>query len=341
MATFKGFWHGPQLGLLRIACLNSFLNKGHKFQLYTYKHFEGIPTGVEVMDANKILPEKSILWYENYENKSCDLGPFSDLFRLKMLCEQGGWWCDVDTMCLSSNIPDAGESWSQEFSGLEAECISNDTTRYFLDTNIVANGQVRLQKASPLAKELYQRANEINQAPLQQRESMGPKLWTQVIADLGLEKSQNGSPSLFYPIKWLETFKLWLPEFCDEVTARTKDSYFIPIYQSCALHADIDLLRLPPKGSYLYEFLSANRGDHPFDHMPIHDADEVREKFKGYLIKNSDWIYPCLEDFCGPRIFKKLNLRRRSRRSSIKLHLKRAIKRLISPIYGRTFLRAA
>lgn len=340
MATFKGFWHGPQLGLLRIACLNSFLNKGHRFQLYTYQKFDHMPGGIEIIDANTIYPQSSILWHDNYENNSCDLGPFSDLFRLKLLHNYGGWWCDVDTMCLRSDIPDQGESWSQEFSAIEAQRSKNSLTSYYLNSNIVANGQVRLLKESRLATELYNRAKDIIDEPLEKRESMGPNLWTQVIEDLGLPKSLNGSPNLFYPIKWLEAFKLWLPEFRDEVISRSMNSYFIPIYQSSALHADIDLQRLPPKGSYLYEFLVDNKGTHSLTDIPILDHKEVRNKFKRYFENNSDWMYPYLEDFCGPQVFKALGLRSRPK-DSFRLKVKRVIKRTISPIYAFAGLRSA
>src|SRR6476660_7068055 len=102
--VFQGFWHGPPLGPLRQACLNSFVRMGHRFELYTYGPLP-VPAGVVLKEAEKIIPLAEVFYYENPRTGSKDLGPFSDLFRFKLLSERGGWWSDVDTICLSPDIP--------------------------------------------------------------------------------------------------------------------------------------------------------------------------------------------------------------------------------------------
>jgi hypothetical protein len=296
MATFKGFWHGPPLGLLRSACLNSFISKGHRFHLYTYQQYEDIPSGVELKDANSIIKEEDILWYHNpISGSKKDLGPFSDLFRFKLLNEQGGWWSDTDAICLRSDISDLQEAWCQEH------------PKWYSDS--VGTSQLCLQKGGILATELYRRAQEVSKAPLEKRESLGPLLLGQTIFDLGLEKDHNADASLFYPYTWLEMFKLWLPEYCQEIASKTSSSLFLPIYQSMPTYAGLDLLHLPPKGSYLYEFLNANRGKYSLDSYEIYEAQDVRNAFKKYFEDNYNWAVAQIEDLCGPEITATLNIK--------------------------------
>ena len=74
----------------------SFLANGHGFHLYAYDEIEGVPSGATVLNASGILPESRIFRYK--ENQS--LAGFSNFFRYKLLLEKGGWWVDMDTVCL-------------------------------------------------------------------------------------------------------------------------------------------------------------------------------------------------------------------------------------------------
>src|SRR5680860_790579 len=102
--VFQGFWHGPPLGVLRSACLRSFTELGYRFHLYTYERVD-VPAGVLLMDAKEIIPFEEMFYYRNPITGRDDLGPFSDLFRFRLLDMRGGWWTDIDTVCLSSDIP--------------------------------------------------------------------------------------------------------------------------------------------------------------------------------------------------------------------------------------------
>ncbi|GLR66883.1 hypothetical protein GCM10010909_15630 [Acidocella aquatica] len=85
--------------------LRSFTHFGHAFHLWLYQPLvNALPEGVVVRDANQIIPEQEI-----FRNTTADpgcgvgrgsLGAFSDLFRYKLLYEQGGIWVDMDVTCL-------------------------------------------------------------------------------------------------------------------------------------------------------------------------------------------------------------------------------------------------
>jgi mannosyltransferase OCH1-like enzyme len=52
-----------------------------------------MPPGTEVADARRYLAYDRAKQYSNY-------GMVSNVFRYRLLYEEGGWWCDLDTVAL-------------------------------------------------------------------------------------------------------------------------------------------------------------------------------------------------------------------------------------------------
>jgi len=100
MTTVNGLWIG-KLGELQLLSINSFLKQNIKYKLWIYPNLnnklvpDNIPNGVIVCNANDILDSKYIFkhWSGNYAT-------FADIFRYKLLYEKGGWWVDLDLVCL-------------------------------------------------------------------------------------------------------------------------------------------------------------------------------------------------------------------------------------------------
>lgn len=87
----QSLWIGDALSKVEQISINSFLRNGYEFHLYTYSPISNIPQDVVIKDAREILPENEI--FKPY-------GTFSDLFRYKLLLDKGGWWVDLDAVCL-------------------------------------------------------------------------------------------------------------------------------------------------------------------------------------------------------------------------------------------------
>jgi mannosyltransferase OCH1-like enzyme len=51
-----------------------------------------------VRDASEILPAARIFKYREYDTYA----GFANFFRYKLLLERGGWWVDLDVVCLKS-----------------------------------------------------------------------------------------------------------------------------------------------------------------------------------------------------------------------------------------------
>lgn len=96
----SGLWIGETFPEIAELCVRSFLDHGWQFQLFTYQDFPNIPQGTILRDASKIIPKKDI-----YVHNSGSLAPFSDWFRYKLLYEEGGFWTDMDVVCLTDEIP--------------------------------------------------------------------------------------------------------------------------------------------------------------------------------------------------------------------------------------------
>lgn len=80
--------------MLERLVVSSFLANGHEFHLYTYSPITGVPRGVIIKDAHNIIKK----WQIFTCNGSYAL--FADWFRWKLLNEMGGYWVDMDVICL-------------------------------------------------------------------------------------------------------------------------------------------------------------------------------------------------------------------------------------------------
>jgi hypothetical protein len=80
-------------------CMKSFMANGHEFHLYLYEPVEGTPEGVVVKDANDILHHHTIKEFRW-------AAQFSDYFRYMLVYLKGGWWVDMDIVCLKPFVFD-------------------------------------------------------------------------------------------------------------------------------------------------------------------------------------------------------------------------------------------
>lgn len=93
--VIQGLWIGTALSKMEQLCIASYLQNGHDFHLYAYGRVDNTPSGARIMDANEIIPAGDLVKDEfgGYVN-------FSNKFRYMLLYKKGGWWVDMDTVCL-------------------------------------------------------------------------------------------------------------------------------------------------------------------------------------------------------------------------------------------------
>lgn len=90
-------WMEGRLSFLEQLCLKSFVDAGHHVVLYHYGPLLGVPDGIELRDANMVLPRTNFLKHERTGSPALH----SDLFRYKMLEQNDGMiWADTDAYCV-------------------------------------------------------------------------------------------------------------------------------------------------------------------------------------------------------------------------------------------------
>ena len=95
--VIQGLWVGGRLSALERLCVLSYCAHGHEFHLYHYDELQNVPQvgGLRLMDAEEILPRAAI-----FRHRKGSLNFFSDHFRWELLRKRGGWWADMDLICM-------------------------------------------------------------------------------------------------------------------------------------------------------------------------------------------------------------------------------------------------
>ena len=101
------FFHGDALTLLEWICMESFVQHGHNLNVFSYEDLK-VPGGVAIQDASQVLPFDEFFMFDNSPSA------FSNIFRYKLILENGGWWVDTDVLCLGNNIPDCDYAWAHQ-----------------------------------------------------------------------------------------------------------------------------------------------------------------------------------------------------------------------------------
>ncbi|WP_313240651.1 glycosyltransferase [Sphingobacterium multivorum] len=183
----QSLWIGDKLSNLERLCILSHLKNGHEFHLYTYSNVKDLPIGTVSKDANEIISESHI-----FMDSSNSVASFSDLFRYKLLFDKGGWWVDMDIICLKYY------DFDDEY------CFATENGS-MVDHKIGVNNCVI---KSPAKAEYLKEILEIVYAELKVKNNIkwgrfGPELITQILKTYD-SKEYIKSVGTFCPINWYE-----------------------------------------------------------------------------------------------------------------------------------------
>lgn len=120
----QSLWIGDTASVVEQLCINSFLENGHEFHLYTYgDEVRNCPKGTVFKDANDVIPRESV-----YRDVLDTYTSFANWFRYKLLYERGGWWVDMDVICLKpfDFIPDYCFTTEVMFDDGKPQVIANN-----------------------------------------------------------------------------------------------------------------------------------------------------------------------------------------------------------------------
>lgn len=226
MATIVNmFWHGSELPAYARSCMRSFIDRGHIVRLFAYQPFD-VPAGAIQADAAAVLHARELQRYHS-------IASFADAFRYELLFNEGGWWADVDVVCLTDRLPDEPYAWAEQTPG------------------VINSAILKFPKADPILAQLAARARKLSNS--KKWGATGPDLLSDILqgrAPLG----RAGSTAAFYPLHWLEAPLLLLPEFHSDIERRIKSAMFLHLWSHVFEEIGIDLSRDAPRGSFMYEF---------------------------------------------------------------------------------------
>lgn len=176
-----GLWIGPRLSTLERLTIRSFQSHGHPFHLYVYDEVAEVPEGTVLGDAADVLPASEIFQYSH----SPSYAGFANLFRYRLLFERGGWWVDMDTICLRPF--DFGRPYvfaSEDHEG----------------GTIVVNSIMRTPPRAPLLAAACEIAGAKEPQELRWGET-GPRLLAPLVERFGLGRYAE-PPATFCPVPW-------------------------------------------------------------------------------------------------------------------------------------------
>jgi hypothetical protein len=136
--TIQSLWIGERLSRIEVLSITSFLAHGHPYHLYTYGPVENVPAGAVIKDANAIIDATHIFRAKG------SLSIFADWFRQEMLHACGGYWADLDMVCLRP-LP-----------------FDDEIVVGRVDASRVSNALIRFPKGHPITRQLADVSREPN-----------------------------------------------------------------------------------------------------------------------------------------------------------------------------------
>jgi hypothetical protein len=213
----QALWVGSRLSSMEQLSICSFLRHGHPVHLYAFSPIENVPEGTIVRSAAEILPESEVFIYRRGPGKGSKAA-FSDPFRYRLLLERGGWWTDLDMVCVRP----------LEFN--DEHVYGCERTR---DGAAAVNVALfRAPAGSPIVRRCDERVRQIDKSTAKWGH-FGPVLTRNVLAELQ-QPVRMLPPDYFYPIDYWHVEQF----LCD--TPLPTDCHAIHLWNSQWLYYGLD-----------------------------------------------------------------------------------------------------
>lgn len=208
--------------------IRSFLDHSLEFILYSYDEIK-VPNGTSLRDASEIMPRESV--FHNASNPA-SFSTFADVFRYRMIEETSVPWVDLDVVKLSAPLP-----LVSPLVGFEEPGVANTAVLFYgADSNLAGYVRDRLRAVNAA------QASHV---------ALSPKLFSQAVIDLEIQHLVQ-DPKVFYPVHYLDIWKLYSPKHAAEIEKLTATSSTIHLCNSVLTRVQKDFKELrPPNGSYM------------------------------------------------------------------------------------------
>ena len=229
--TLRTFWHGDSIGPYQLLCLRSFVDHGHKVEVFSYNLKLIVPAWLTLRDAEEILPQDEVLKPQQ-ENGQGRLTIGANRFRWALLHKFGGWWIDPDVMLLKPDMP-PGEVF---FGNLDA-------------VGLVPTGVLKFPVADKLVADALARSRVANDAK-PELDRAGSEMLTALASEHALDLASDSEKSLG-PISWFNLLDLFDPAKAVGMAERIANERFLHLQNDVWRRAGIHPWLAPPEGAFL------------------------------------------------------------------------------------------
>lgn len=233
--TVRCFWHGSPLSPYQLVGMRSFVDRGHRVELFTYDPAIAVPDWIVRRDANEIWPTDRILRYQ----KDLGRGSFAlhaNLFRYAMLHQLGGWWVDHDVVLLRPEFPAQDIFFSLE--------IRDPLTATF--------SVLKFPPGHPALAECVERCVALGESP--HYGETGAELFSKVVVSHRLARHAVAMETT-YPLSALDVPAMFDPAKSAELHKRCASATFLHLFNETWRRAGIPNFLGPPAGSFIDDLL--------------------------------------------------------------------------------------
>lgn len=247
--TAHFMWEGT-LTLYEFKSIQSAVKHGFITNVWSYSPLE-LPDGAILRDASLIMPKEQFTSYKLLG--SPNLAVASDIFRLMLLLQEGGWWFDCDCYIVRP-VEDF-----VKLSKLREIVVGNPTpTRNLKDTNngiMYSNNNDFLQCMLEIAHTKID-----NNSNVKEYFACGGRSLVETLIKFKLENTVMGK-KYFDPLPYNTPWMLLDIKHRDQLIQATNDSFVVHTYNSRfrefasifrgSLNKHFNKTMQPPSGSYL------------------------------------------------------------------------------------------
>ena len=233
LPVVRSFWFGMPLTWICDLTMKSYLSHGHQFELYSYDDIS-VPEGVQLMDANEIIPEsESFQMMNSVDGIRGRFSTFSNIFRYKLIHDKGGMWTDLDSICIK---PIKFEENVELVFATERTKVGMEIN----NCNIYA-----YQRGHPLLKNLYISAISKNRGPLCHL-SFNKQFILEMMDEMDIDWTSVVAPiNWFCPIPWYEIHQIFSPTHGYSIDSMLNHSYSIHLFNNI-IEADFpEMMEVP------------------------------------------------------------------------------------------------
>jgi hypothetical protein len=217
-------------------CMQTFVEKGIKVEVFTYDPSLMLPDWITRADAAEIWPTSNVMTYQSgFGTGSPSL--HSNLFRYALLHKYGGWWIDLDFVLLHSTLPQSTFFF--------VDCGDNDQ---------VFSGVLKFPRGHPLLDEAVKRCVEIGENAYWGQ--TGAELLTYLLVKYDLIHWKQ-CKELAIPIQWFDLPDLFDPGKLEDVKRRCAASCYVHLFNEAWRGSGIPGYLGPPVGSFLHELFAS------------------------------------------------------------------------------------